>query len=46
MYKTTTQLGVTEAPDGDFNGDSFSDILWQNAVQRPGLGLGDERERP
>ena len=22
---------MTETPDGDFDGDSFSDILWQNA---------------
>jgi ELWxxDGT repeat protein len=29
--QTTTPLGVTGFPDGDFNGDSFSDILWQNA---------------
>ena len=27
----TLPLGVTETPDGDFNGDSHSDILWQNA---------------
>ena len=27
----TTPLGVTAVPDGDFNGDGFSDILWQNA---------------
>jgi ELWxxDGT repeat protein len=26
----TTPIGVTALPDGDFNGDSFSDILWQN----------------
>ena len=26
-----TPLGVTATPDGDFNGDSFSDILFQNA---------------
>ena len=26
-----TPLGVTKNPGGDFNGDSFSDILWQNA---------------
>ena len=30
-YDITTPLGVTATPDGDFNGDSFSDILWQNA---------------
>jgi FG-GAP-like repeat len=27
----TLRLGVTETSDGDFNGDSHSDILWQNA---------------
>jgi ELWxxDGT repeat protein len=27
----TTPIGVTQTPDGDFNGDSRSDILWQNA---------------
>ena len=26
-----TPLGVTMTPDGDFNGDGLSDILWQNA---------------
>ncbi len=29
--QNTTNLGVTAPPNGDFNGDSFSDILWQNA---------------
>jgi hypothetical protein len=28
---TSTPLPVTASPDGDFNGESFSDILWQNA---------------
>ncbi len=32
-------LGVTATPDGDFNGDSRSDILWQNALTvRPRSG--------
>ena len=30
---------------GDFNGDGFSDILWQND-ERPGLDLGNERDQP
>jgi FG-GAP-like repeat len=28
--QTTTPLGITETPDGDFNGDGFSDVLFQN----------------
>jgi hypothetical protein len=42
---TSTPLPVTASPDGDFNGDSFSDILWQNE-QRPSLDLGYARKHP
>ena len=34
---------MTAIPDGDFNGDSFSDILWQTRAAA-GLDLGHERE--
>jgi ELWxxDGT repeat protein len=33
----TIPLGVAETPGGDFNGDSFSDILWQNANGQVGI---------
>jgi ELWxxDGT repeat protein len=29
--QASTPFGVTALPHGDFNGDSFSDILWQNS---------------
>ena len=29
--QTSTPFGVTALPHGDFNGNSFSDILWQNS---------------
>ena len=40
-----TPLGVTATPDSDFDGDSFSDILWQN-TSTGRASIGDINGKP